>query len=250
VIRLFPAPDHVRAVLRLTDHRDLSAAVSRIRRLLDLDADPVAVDEVLNRQPVLRPLVRARPGLRSPGAVDAFEMTVRAVVGQQVSVSGARTILGRLAAEYGEPVFPQAADDDGWLLFPDPFVVAGIDPADLPMPRARGRAIVAIARAFGGEELVLDAGSDRIEARRQLLAMPGIGPWTADYLMMRILGDPDVFLDSDLGVRHAVASLADGTFDPRDAAPWRSYLTHHLWARLAADTPASATRNPNGRRKS
>jgi AraC family transcriptional regulator, regulatory protein of adaptative response / DNA-3-methyladenine glycosylase II len=248
LISVTPGTDHVKAVLRLTDHRDLAAAVSRIRRLLDLDSDPIAVDETLSRQPALQPLVNKRPGLRSPGSIDAFEMAVRAVVGQQVSVSGARTVLARLTASYGDPAFPSAGTGAsvaglldwpfaaGWRLFPTPERIAGLDPTDLPMPRARGRTIIALAAAFADGELVLDAGSDRASVRAQLLSMPGIGPWTADYLMLRVVGDPDVFLGTDLGVRHALATIGADSIDPLAAAPWRSYLTHHLWAHLG---PAS-----------
>jgi AraC family transcriptional regulator of adaptative response / DNA-3-methyladenine glycosylase II len=220
----------VRATLRLADHRDLAAAVARIRRLLDLDADPQAVDEVLSCQPVLAGLVRQRPGLRSPGAVDGFEMAVRAVVGQQISVAGARTLLGRLTDRHGQDAFESGPE----RLFPSAAAIAAADPAELPMPAARARTLIALAEAMAGGELELDAGSDRAETRQRLLAIPGIGPWTADYLLMRATGDPDVYLATDLGIRQAVARLgsasASASLDPSAASPWRSYLTHHLWA--------------------
>lgn len=242
--------DHVRALLKLSDHRDLSAAVARMRRLLDLDADPVAVAEVLTTQPGIAPLVQRRPGLRSPGAVDSFEMMVRAIVGQQVSVAGARTVLGRIVARFGEPVF-SAEDDPGavrWRLFPAPSTLCGISAEDLPMPRARGRTIIRIAQAMADGELVLDPGSDRAAVRTQLLALPGIGPWTADYVLMRVLSDPDVYLDTDLGVRNALAAMPAGTaIESGRAAPWRSYLTHHLWASLSGATgdAGPASRKPS-----
>ncbi len=220
----------VRASLRLADHRDLPAAVARLRRLLDLDADPQAVDEVLSGLPALAGLVRQRPGLRSPGAVDGFEMAVRAVVGQQISVAGARTVLGRLVAEHGRAAFEPVPD---WRLFPTPETVAELDPARLPMPAARGRTIVAVARAVADGELTLDPGADRGSIRQRLLALPGIGNWTADYLLMRAIGDPDVYLGTDLGVRRAADRLVAASkapLDPSAASPWRSYLTHHLWA--------------------
>jgi AraC family transcriptional regulator of adaptative response / DNA-3-methyladenine glycosylase II len=225
LVALTPAPGFMRARLRLADHRDLAAAVARVRRLLDLDADPVAVDDALGRIPAIAGVVAAQPGLRSPGAVDGFEMAVRAVVGQQISVAGARTVLARLVADYGEPAY-----EPTWRLFPSPERLAEADPASLPMPRARGRTIVRIAAAMATGELVLDGGSDRDEARAALLQLDGIGPWTADYLLMRALGDPDIHLASDLGVRHAQARLPE--FDPAAAAPWRSYLTHYLWSTL------------------
>jgi AraC family transcriptional regulator of adaptative response / DNA-3-methyladenine glycosylase II len=243
LVELADGRDHVLATLRLTDHRDLAAAVARLRRLLDLDADPIAVDAVLARQPATRRLARLRPGLRSPGSVDAFEMAVRAIVGQQVSVTGARTVLGRLVAEYGREVFAgtKSSEAGSWRTFPRPADLAELDPAQLPMPRARGRTISAVARAFADGSLVLDSGADRVEARSALIALPGIGPWTADYLMMRAVGDPDVFLDTDLGVRRAVRDLGgtgfDASLDASSAAPWRSYLTHHLWASLGQSEP-------------
>lgn len=228
---------HVHVGLRLTDHRDLAAAVARTRQLLDLDADPVAVDEVLGLHSPVRPLVLASPGLRSPGAVDGFEMAVRAVVGQQVSVAAARTVLGRIVARHGEPAFD---GDPDWRCFPRPAVLAAVDPADLPMPAARARTVVSIAARMAGGELVLDAGTDRAATRAALLEVDGVGPWTAGYLQMRATGDPDVFLSSDLGVRHALAALdLDPTAAGPNFAPWRSYLTHHLWASLPA--PAGKT---------
>ncbi len=221
-------PGWLRAGLELRDQRDLTAAVSRVRRLLDLDADPQSVASALEADPQLGPLVRLRPGLRSPGAVDAPEMAVRTVVGQQVSLAGALAVSARIVAEHGERAF----DDDGpgWL-FPSPSTLAAVDPTTLPMPRARGRSVVALSAALVAGDLVLDPGVDWGAARAALLTVPGIGPWTADYVRMRALGDPDVLLAGDLAarriaVRHGI-DLAGGR---PDWAPWRSYVTHHLWA--------------------
>ena len=224
LVTLAAGPGHVRAVLRLTEQRDLGAAVARVRRLLDLDADPVAVDEVLAAQPTLAPLVAAHPGLRSPGSVDGFELAVRAIVGQQVSVAGARTVLGRLAHEYGTAAFPGTE----WKLFPTPADLADIDPASLPMPAVRARTIAAVATAVAEGTLELHAGADRETSRAGLLAIRGVGPWTADYVLMRAVGDPDVYLHTDLGVRQAVRRMRP--FSAGACAPWRSYLTHQLWA--------------------
>jgi AraC family transcriptional regulator of adaptative response / DNA-3-methyladenine glycosylase II len=216
--------------VRLTDQRDLVTVVARMRRLLDLDADPQAVDALLAADADLAPWVAKRPGLRSPGAVDGAEMAVRAIVGQQVSVAGARTVLGRIAAAHGELAF----EGQPWMLFPSAAQLAALDPAQLPMPRARGTALTTVAAAIADGRVELDAGGDRAEARAALLALPGIGPWTADYLGMRALGDPDVLLDTDLGVRHAAADLGIDLNGHRpDWAPWRSYASHHLWATLA-----------------
>jgi AraC family transcriptional regulator of adaptative response / DNA-3-methyladenine glycosylase II len=209
---------------QLTDPADLPEAIACARRLLDLDADPAAVGERLGSDADLGPLLAARPGLRSPGAADGFETAIRAVVGQQISVSGAHTILGRIAAAHGSPAL------DG-LLFPSPAQLAAVDPESLPMPRARARTLIAIAEACASGELELDPGADRDRARAALLALPGIGPWTADYIRMRALGDRDVLLASDLGVRRSAARLGIDLAGGRpEWAPWRSYATHHLWA--------------------
>ena len=222
------------ATFALTDLRDTSAAVERTRRLLDADCDPVAVAETFAGDPLLGPLVRRSPGLRVPGHVDGHEVAVRAVLGQQVSVAGARTIAARLTAEHGRPLDHPA---DGLVrLFPAAGALAELDPGVLPMPRARGRALVALCTALADGSVRLDRGADRDEVRRQLLALPGIGPWTADYIALRALGHPDVFLPTDIGTRSALAKLGA---DPDRAAeqadvwrPWRSYAQLHLWTSL------------------
>jgi AraC family transcriptional regulator of adaptative response / DNA-3-methyladenine glycosylase II len=213
----------------LTDQRDLVTVVSRMRRLLDLDADPSAVDAQLGTDPALGPLIAKRAGLRSPGAVDGFELAVRAVVGQQISVSGARTLLGQMAAEHGTPAFA-----GGTLrLFPSALEFASIDPDRLPMPKARGHTLVALARVVADGELSLDPGADRDRERATLLAIAGIGPWTADYVQMRTMSDPDVLLASDLGVRKSARTLGVDLGGGRpEWAPWRSYASHHFWAAL------------------
>lgn len=241
VARLQATDTAVSCTLWLSSLADLQAAVQRCRRLLDLDADPAAVDRHLATDDVLAPLVAATPGLRSPGAVDGAEMLVRAVIGQQVSVAGARTVMGRLAGAVGERVEVAPADLDlPHLLFPSAVALAAIDPSTLPMPAARARALVGACRAVVEGDVVLDVGADRAELHRRLVALPGIGPWTAQYVAMRGLGDPDVFLPTDLGVRHALERLgADGS--PAAAAasaqrwsPWRSYALHHLWRSLGS----------------
>ncbi len=223
--------DHIRCRLTLSDQRDLISAVARVRRMLDLDADPVAIDERLATDLHLGPMILKRPGLRSPGAADAFEMAIRAVIGQQISVSGACTLLGRITEQFGAVAFA----GEKWRAFPSPASVAAIDLADLPVPKARAHTLHAIAAAFINGQLTLDTGADRRMERDRLLALPGIGPWTADYLLMRAMGDPDVLPASDLGVRKAAGALdikLDG--GRADWAPWRSYATHHLWTSLGA----------------
>lgn len=233
VVALTPADRHVRAELHLDDVRDLSTAVARCRRLLDLDADPVAVAEVLGGDPLLGRAVRAHPGLRSPGAVDGDEIAVRAVLGQQVSVAGARGTAARLVERYGKPLTSPAGTVTH--LFPSAATLAAVDPSDLPVPRARGRAVVGVAEALASGRVRLDGGADRDESEAALLDLPGIGPWTTGYLRMRALGDPDTFLPTDLGVRRGLESLGLAG-DPASASaagrawqPWRSYAVHHLW---------------------
>ena len=227
-------PTWVRAELQLDDQRDLSAAVARVRRLLDLDADPQAVDAVLGLDDGLGALVAARRGLRSPGSVDGAETAIRTVVGQQVSLAGARTVLGRIVAEHGRSVY---VDDPG-RLFPAPAVLGGLDPLQLPIPRSRGRALIGLAQALTAHRVTLDPGVARDDARRVLLELPGIGPWTADYVAMRALGDPDVLLVGDLAARRVAERLGiDLSSSRTDWAPWRSYATHHLWAVLLDESP-------------
>jgi AraC family transcriptional regulator of adaptative response / DNA-3-methyladenine glycosylase II len=215
--------------LELAHQRDLVAAVARLRRLLDLDADPAAVDAALGTRPELADLVRKHPGLRSPGAVDGFELAVRAVVGQQVSVAGARRVLARLVERAGPVAFPDEPD----RLFPSAAELAAVEPSELPMPKARAETLRVLAEALAAGGLALDPGADRAAARAALRAVPGLGPWTTGYVLMRALGDPDVLLATDLGVRRAARSLdLDLTGGRPDWAPWRSYATHHLWAAL------------------
>jgi AraC family transcriptional regulator of adaptative response / DNA-3-methyladenine glycosylase II len=226
--------DHVRCELRLSDLRDLAAAVQRCRRLLDLDADPVAVDEALAADPLLAPLVRRAPGRRVPGAVDGAELAVRAVLGQQVSVAGARTLAGRLTAALGEPLPDGLADDALTHAFPSAQAFAGADPRELPLTRARAHALTTLCSAIAADDgsLTLDPGADRDVTREQLLTLPGIGPWTAEYVAMRALGDPDAFPATDLGVRKAIDRLGHAA-DPDRWRPWRAYAVQHLWASLS-----------------
>ena len=224
----------VRATLSLEDLRDTSAATERARRLLDADCDPLAVADAFAGDPVVGRLARALPGLRVPGHVDGNELAVRAILGQQVSVARARTMAGQLTERFGRAV---AHPVDGLThLFPDAATLAALAPEDLPMPRARGRALIALCTALADGSLALDRGPDRDDVRALLLEIPGIGPWTADYIALRALGHPDVFLPTDLGTRHALAGLGQ---DPARAAelaerwrPWRSYAQMHLWQTL------------------
>src|ERR671921_1575237 len=240
VVALSDGGDHIRCVLRLENLRDLGSAVQRCRSLLDLDADSVAVSDVLGADPLLGALVRRSPGRRVPGSVDGDELAFRAVLGQQVSVAGARTLAGRLVARCGEPL-PEAlaaAGDEPTHLFPGPHAVAGTALEGLGVPKARRETLRTLARALAGGGIVLDPGSEREEVERRLLELRGIGSWTASYVAMRALGDPDAFLPSDLGVRKAIFRL--GHAGDRGSVlslaerwrPWRAYATQHLWASL------------------
>ena len=224
-----PGARYVTCGLRLTDLRDLGAAVERTRRLLDADCDPAAVTDALAEDPVLSRLVEARPGLRVPGHVDGDEVAVRAVLGQQVSVARAATMAGQLVERYGAAVDVRGAEPGLDRLFPRAPDLAGVDPKDLPMPRARGRALVELSRTLADGDVALDRSMDRDAVRARLLDLPGIGPWTAGYVALRALGDPDVFLPTDLGIRQAMARLGLDPSAAEDWRPWRSYALMHLW---------------------
>lgn len=236
LVSLTPAPDHVRCVLVLDDFRDLAAATARCRRLLDLDADPEAVVEALSGDHQLRAVVNKAPGQRIPRTVDEAELAVRAVLGQQVSTKAARTHAGRLVAAYGQTV----TDPHGRLThtFPSTELLAEIDPAHLSVPKARQRTVTALIAGLADGSVTLDAGCDWERARRQLLELPGIGPWTAEVIAMRGLGDPDAFPVSDLGLKLAAKQLGlpvqeRGLLEHSARwRPWRSYATQHLWTTL------------------
>jgi AraC family transcriptional regulator, regulatory protein of adaptative response / DNA-3-methyladenine glycosylase II len=246
-VELRPADGHVLARFWLADLRDLGAAMQRSRTLLDLDSDPQSVVDVLGGEPLLGPLVRDSPGRRVPGAVDGHELAVRAVLGQQVSLRGAATLAGRLTVRYGEQLErPLGAVTH---VFPSARALADSGLDGLAMPAARRRGLLGLVTALARRELVIDIGADRLDARRRLRALPGIGPWTAEYIAMRALRDPDAFPSSDLGVRHALEQLGrDGRPGAaeklaEDWRPYRAYAVQHLWASLVPPS-ARARRNP------
>jgi AraC family transcriptional regulator of adaptative response / DNA-3-methyladenine glycosylase II len=217
---LKPCDGYVAATLRLADVRDLAPAVARCRRLFDLDADPEAVDTTLADDPSLAPVIAKEPGVRLPRSVDGFEMAVRAVVGQQISVAAARTVLSRLVTSTG---------------FPTPKELLELPDEAFSMPTARRRTLRALAEAIESGDLVLDPSGDRAETIERLTALPGIGSWTAEYTALRALGEPDAFLPTDLGVRRGAAALGLPS-DPKSLLayaerwrPWRSYATIRLW---------------------
>ncbi len=243
-----PAPGGspvVAAVLRLQHLADLAPAVDRCRRLLDLDADPVGIDSVLGLDPALAASVAAAPGLRLPGAVDGPEMLIRALLGQQVTVAAARTAVARLT----RIVDDRLPDPDGALthLFPSPAALAELGGNALVGPRRRAATIVQTAGAVARGELVVDAGRRSSELTAELVARDGIGPWTAGYVAMRVIGDPDVLLDGDVAVRKGADVLGVPSAGRALSAhadrwrPFRSYAGLHLWRASAQPTVSTLT---------
>lgn len=213
--------------ISLDDHRDFIAAVARARRMFDLDADPDAVATLLGEDPALVPIVESHPGLRVPGSVDGFETALRAVVGQQVSVPAARGLIRRITSVLGKPI--EAPDGELTHQFPTAEAIAGAEESSLPLPVARATALRRLAGAVCEGSLVLDPGADRDATEQALRQFRGIGAWTAGYIRMRGLGDPDVFLESDLVIRRRLATMRRPAA-PEAWRPWRSYATAYLWA--------------------
>jgi AraC family transcriptional regulator of adaptative response / DNA-3-methyladenine glycosylase II len=238
VVALTPAPTHITCRVDLADVADLTTAIARCRRLLDLDADPEAVDRALAGDPVLGPLVAGAPGRRVPRTVDGAEFVVRAVLGQQVSTAAARTTTAALVSAHGDPV----DDPAGGLthLFPTPEELVDAEPA---LPATRRRTLAAVVDVLASGRLDVGPGADRDRSRAALAALPGVGPWTVEMVALRALGDPDAFPATDLGVRRAAAALRLPTAPAalRDRAgawrPWRAYAVQHLWA--ATDHPVN-----------
>lgn len=245
-IAVFAAPDSTALLLEITPslHAVDDALVVRLRRLLDLDAEPRVIGACLAADPTLAPLIAARPGLRVPGAVDGFELALRTVLGQQVSVRGATTLAGRLVALLGDPI--DAAPLTHLPVTPERLADAGAERvASIGLPRARAEAIVGLARAVASGELPELASetpvADPAAFMVRFTALRGIGPWTTSYVTMRALGWPDAFPEGDLGLRKAAGgvSAAQLRATAERWRPWRSYAAHHLWASLA-QSPGAA----------
>lgn len=228
---------------RLTQLGDLPVLVSRVRRLFDLDADPVAVDTALSADPALAHRVAAVPGIRLPGAVDAEEMLFRAIIGQQITVAAARTQLNRLTDACGATLEPSENADGLTRLFPAAAQIASNGRDALVGPRAKTDTVMRLADALASGDLTLSLGDDAVEQHARLTAFAGIGDWTAGYVGMRVLGNPDIFLAGDVAVRSGARRLGL----PGDAraltayaaglSPWRSYLCLHLWRAAALPAP-------------
>ena len=237
-----PGTGQVLLRARLAGLRGVGQVVSRCRQLLDLDADPEAITAALAADDVLAPLTAARPGLRVPGAYDGFELAVRAVLGQQVSVAAAATFAGRIAARLGTPL--GAPGDHPHLLFPTAAELAAADLSGLGLTGARQATLRALAAAAASGRISLDPGADPEETAARLAEVPGIGPWTVSYVLMRAVADPDAWPAADLGLRRALERLG---CDPARAArwrPWRAYAAMHLWTGLAAGSRPAARPGP------
>jgi AraC family transcriptional regulator, regulatory protein of adaptative response / DNA-3-methyladenine glycosylase II len=241
-----PERCRLRVAARLDDVGVLPLILPRVRRVFDLDADPEAIAQCLSRDPLLAPLLGQRPGLRVPGAWDGFEMAVRAVIGQQITVAGARNLLGKLVARYGANI-PDAGDGLTHV-FPPPDRLIGKDLAALGMPRARAVTISSLAQAALVDSALFERGASLEAAVSKLCAVPGIGNWTAQYIAIRALREPDAFPASDIGLLRA---LAENGVRPTPQAvasraqawrPWRAYAAQHLWTRDVALSPARQER--------
>jgi AraC family transcriptional regulator of adaptative response / DNA-3-methyladenine glycosylase II len=236
-VRAGPSGDHLVARIRLSRVAALPAVVGRVRRLLDLDADAPAIDAHLAADRALAPLVAARPGLRVPGAWEPFELAVRAVVGQQISVAAARTVAGRIAAAFGERL------PGGGVAFPTAERLAGARLEGLGLTRARAAALGALSRAVADDPRLLEPRGTLDEMVARLSTLPGVGRWTAQYVAMRALREPDAFPEGDLGLLRALERRG---VRPSPAAllrraeawrPWRAYAALHLW-NAGAEPPA------------
>jgi AraC family transcriptional regulator of adaptative response / DNA-3-methyladenine glycosylase II len=233
----------LRATVRFPDLRSLPGIIARVRRVFDLAADPGAIGTDLSRDPLLAPRVAARPGLRVPGAWDGFELAVRAILGQQITVSAATRLLGRLVALYGEET---AAFDQGLThVFPTPRQLASADLSAIGMPQARRTALSSLAAAVVADPLIFGPRRSLDEAIAQLRSLAGVGEWTAQYIAMRELREPDAFPAADIGLMRAMSDRSG--VRPSPAAllahaerwrPWRAYAALHLWASGSQASPA------------
>jgi AraC family transcriptional regulator of adaptative response / DNA-3-methyladenine glycosylase II len=243
VVEIEPSPEGRTVTLRLSRAlgRGLVALVARARRLLDLDADTGVVHAHLRRDPVLARRLPKAAALHVPGTLDPWELAVRAVLGQQISVAAARTLAGRLVTRFGERV---AAADALTHLFPSPDRLVEADLRAIGLTTARAETLRALARSVADGRLSLEAGAQPEETRAALLALPGVGPWTVEYVALRALGDPDAFPASDLGLRQAASDgpgpLGAAELGRRAEAwrPWRAYAAIALWHSLARSREA------------
>ena len=226
------------AEIRFPKMNALPAVIARVRRVFDLSADPTLIGAHLSQDPALAPLVAARPGLRAPGAWDGFELAVRAILGQQITVTAARGLAAKLVERYGQPIDDAAAAELGLTrVFPTPERLVGEDIAALGMPRARGAALEGLARTVAADRTIFTPRGDLESAIAALKALPGVGEWTAQYIALREMREPDAFPQADIGLMRAMADengvrpTADQLLARSQAwKPWRAYAAQHLWA--------------------
>ena len=239
VVAVEPAAGHaLRIAIRCSRLPALPSIIARLRRVFDLSADPQAIGAQLAEDPMLAPLVAARPGLRVPGAWDGFELAVRAVLGQQITVTAAVGLAGKLVARYGQLLAGTRLSTDGLThVFPRPERLASANLATLGMPRMRAAALTSLAAAVVADPQVLGAGRSLTASVAQLRALPGIGEWTAQYISMRELREPDAFPAGDVGLLRALADVEGKRPTSRELLaraerwrPWRAYAAQHLWA--------------------
>jgi AraC family transcriptional regulator, regulatory protein of adaptative response / DNA-3-methyladenine glycosylase II len=221
-------PNHSLMVrLHFPNPRALFAIVQSIRKMFDLNADWPTIGRTLNKDAVLAELIAAAPGLRVPGSWNGFELATRAILGQQVTVKGATTLAGRLAQRFGRTISGNGTSH----LFPAPEVVAGAKLESVGLPRARAESIRALARAVSDGTVRFDGVADSSEFVGNLCKLPGIGPWTAQYVAMRAIGEPDAFPSGDLGLLRALGMRSSRELEERSQLwrPWRAYAAMHLW---------------------
>ena len=230
-----PEKNALRASVRFPKLSSMPAIIARLRRVFDLGADPLTIAAHLAQDPVLSPLVRARPGLRVPGNWDGFELTIRAVLGQQITVVAARGLAARLVARYGKKLCaPEGALTH---VFPDPRALAKADFAELGMPRSRAATISAVAQSVIAQPQLFEASSDLELAVERLRAIYGVGEWTAQYIALRQLREPDAFPASDIALMRAIAKIEGRAYSAAELLsragpwrPWRAYAAQHLWS--------------------
>jgi AraC family transcriptional regulator of adaptative response / DNA-3-methyladenine glycosylase II len=210
---------------------------SRVRRLFDLDADPLAISSGLHSSHLLRRLLAARPGLRVPGAWDRFEIIIRAILGQQISVAAATTLCGRLVQKFGQPINGDIVDPHLTHLFPRAQVLAKSELTSVGLPRFRAESIRNLAAAVLRAPQLLESASSLEELIERLRGLPGVGPWTAHYAAMRAFSEPDAFPSGDLALRRAAGDISVNALEAQSQAwrPWRAYAVMHLWAKYSEE---------------
>jgi AraC family transcriptional regulator of adaptative response / DNA-3-methyladenine glycosylase II len=243
IVSVRPGADSaLRATIRFPKLSALPGIIARLRRVFDLVADPLPISAHLAKDPALARLVAARPGLRVPGAWDGFELAIRAVLGQQISVAAAVSLAGRLVAAHGQPLTEPGRGLTH--VFPGAEVLARADLTTLGLPRSRAAALSAVAAAVVADPDVLCASRGLDEAIERLRSIPGVGEWTAHYIALRQLREPDAFPAGDVGLVRALAHLEGRRRSPRELTaraerwrPWRAYAAQHLWVSLGAASP-------------